>query len=83
MKIRSDTNAAALPLALGILTIIVAGALYSLLFNEIGFPELLGFIPASDSKTFILMLLRAMPLFVLFAFIVAMIKAGVKKEVPF
>ena len=79
--IKNDNNAGgALPLIIALIGLIVGGALYSLLFIEIGFPEFLGFIPSSDSKTFIVMMLRAVPLFVLFVFIVAVIKQGIRKD---
>jgi len=79
--IKHDTTAAgALPLIIALFGIIITGALYTLFFVEIGFPTLLGLVPASDSKTFIVMLLRAVPLFVLFVFIVAIIKEGIRKD---
>lgn len=78
-----NTDAAAIPLILILLTIIICGALFSLLFFEIAFPEFDTFIPASDYKTTILMLMRAIPLFIIFAGIVAAIKAGIKKEVGY
>jgi len=79
--IKDNTDAAgALPLIIALFALIVGGALYSILFIEIGFPTFLDFIPASDSKTFIVMMLRAVPLFVLFVFIVAIIKEGIRKD---
>jgi len=40
-----------------------------------------GFIPASDSKTFIMMFLYAIPLFVLFIGVISLLKAGMKRSI--
>ena len=80
-SIIKNNNASAVPVMLYVVTIIVCGALYSLFFYEVGFPALLGFIPASDSKTFIMMFLYAIPLFVLLIGVISLLKAGLKRNV--
>jgi hypothetical protein len=77
----SDNYGSAVPIIYFILTIVVCGALFSLLFIEVGFPVFLGFIPASESKTFILMGLRGMLLVVLFVGVICLIREGLKREV--
>ena len=76
-----NNKASAVPVILVTITIIVCGALYSLLFLEVGFPFLKGFIPTSDSKTFIMMLIYAIPLFVLMVGVISLLKAGIKRTV--
>lgn len=75
-----NNNASAIPIILFVLTVVGCGALYSLLFLEIGF-GLLDLIPVanSDSKTFIMMCLYAVPLFVIVVGVAALIKAGLKR----
>jgi len=70
-----------IPIIYFIMTIIAVGALFTLLFIEIGFPTLLGYIPNSDSKTFIRMMLYGIPLIVLFVGVICLIREGLKKEV--
>lgn len=76
-----DDFGSATPIIYFVLTIVVCGALFSLLFIEIGFPVFLGFIPSSDSKTFILMGLRGIPIIVLFVGVICLIREGLKREV--
>ena len=78
---RLDSFGSAVPIIYFILTVVVCGALFSLLFIEIGFPIFLDFIPDSDSKVFILMLMRGIPLIVLFVGVVCLVREGLKKEV--
>jgi hypothetical protein len=79
-NLRNDNNGSAIPLILFILTIVVIGALFSLFFIEIGFPLLdtLIPVPASPSKTIIMMMLRGIPLIVLLVGCVSLILAGLK-----
>jgi hypothetical protein len=80
-SIIENSKASAVPVILFVLTIIVCGALYTLFFYEVGFPLLRGYIPASDSKTFIMMLLYAIPIFVLVIGVISLLKAGVKRDI--
>ena len=74
-----NKQANATPLILFILTIVVCGGLYTLFFIEIGIPSLSGFIPASDTKTFIMMGIYAIPLITLVIGVLCLIKAGQKR----
>lgn len=80
-SIIENNNASAVPVVLFIMTLLVCGALYSLLFHEIGIPMLSGLIPASDSKTFIMMLIYAIPLFLLIIGTISLLKAGIKRTI--
>ena len=79
-KILKNKYGSAVPLILFILTILVCGALYTLFMVEVAYPSLLWMIPDSDSKTFIMMGMYAIPLFVLFIGVFSLIKAGVKEN---
>ena len=84
-SLRKNNDASAAPLILLIITIFVCGALYSLFFLEIGIPLLSSYIPASDSKTLIMMGIYGIPLIVLVvgtaaAFLAALRKRGVYVE---
>ncbi len=81
LKLRKNNNASAVPIIYFLLTIVVCGALFSLLFLEVAFPTFLSFIPDSTSKTFILMGLRGMLFIVLFVGIICLIREGIKREV--
>jgi len=76
-----NNEASAVPLILFILTIVCCGALYSLFFIEVAYPYLKGLIPPSDSKIFIMMMIYAIPLFVLGVGVVALVKEGLKRTV--
>ena len=80
-KLLKNNDASAVPVILFIVTIIVCGALYTLFFLEVGFPSLSGFIPASDSKTFIMMLIYAIPLFVILVGVISLLQAGIKRSI--
>ena len=79
-KIIINNYASAVPLILFVLTIVGCGALYTLFFLEIAYPSLLYMVPDSDSKTFIMMVMYAIPLFVLVIGVIAVIKAGIKQN---
>ena len=81
LKLRNNYEASAIPIIYFLLTIIVCGALFSLLFLEVAFPTFLSFIPDSDSKTFIIMGLRGMLLIILFVGIICLLREGIKREV--
>lgn len=78
-----DNYASVVPLILFVITIFGLGALYSLLFIEVGYPAFEPMIPASDSKVFIMMCMYAIPLFILIVSVIAVIKAGVKRTVGY
>jgi uncharacterized BrkB/YihY/UPF0761 family membrane protein len=80
-SLKIDNNASAIPIIYFILTIVVCGALFSFFFIEIGFTTFLGYIPESDSKTFLLMMLRGIPLIILFVGVICLIREGLKREV--
>ena len=81
INIIKDNNASSVPVILFAVTILVCGALYTLFFLEIGFPLFDSYIPASDSKTFIMMLLYAIPLIVTIVGVLSLLKAGLKRTV--
>ena len=79
--LRNNQNGSAIPLILFILTIFVAGAMYTLFFIEVGLPLLdLIPVPASSSKTLIMTLIYAIPLIVLIVGLISLILAAIKKE---
>lgn len=80
-KIHADNIGSAVPLLLFLVTIVGVGALYTLFFLEVGLPTFEDYIPASDSKTFIMMCIYAIPLFVLVVGVISLIRAGLKREV--
>ena len=75
-----DNNASAIPVLLFIATIIALGAMYTLFFIEIGIPYLGGFIPASDTKVFIMMFIYAIPITILIVGVVSLMIAGIKRN---
>jgi len=79
-KLTSNNSGSAVPLLLFIITIIACGALYTLFFVEVGFPSLRSFIPESDSKTYIMMGIYAIPMFILIFGVFAVIRAGIKEN---
>ena len=79
-KFLNNSVASAVPLILFLLTIVSMGALYTLFFIEIGYPLLDTIIvPDSDSKTFIMMCMYAIPLVVLIVGVIALLMAGLKR----
>jgi len=79
-KFIGSNEASAVPVLLFVVAIIVCGALYSFFFLEIGIPTLGGFIPASDSKTLIMMFIYAIPPTVLIIGVLSLLKAGIKRQ---
>ena len=79
-KLKHNNFCSAVPLILFILTILVCGALYTLFMVEVAYPSLLWMIPNSDSKTFIMMGMYAIPLFILLIGVFALIKSGAKEK---
>jgi len=80
-EFKNNTDASAVPIILFILSIISLGALYTLFFIEVAYPTFDSYVPNSDSKTFIMMCMYAIPLFLLGVGSVALIKTGLKREV--
>lgn len=79
-SLNKNNDASAVPIILFIITILVCGALYTLFMVEVAYPSLLYMIPASDSKTFIMMGMYAIPLVILLIGVFALIKEGVKES---
>lgn len=79
-SLRKNNDASVVPLILVMITIFICGALYSLFFLEIAFPLLGSYIPASDSKTLIMMGIYAIPLTVLVVGTAAAYLAALKKR---
>jgi hypothetical protein len=77
-KLKDNNYGSAVPIILYIVAIVGLGALYTLLFIEIGIPSFSSFIPASDSKTFIMMCIYAIPMFILGVGSIALVKSGLK-----
>ena len=76
-----NKQGSAVPLILFFMSIFACGALYTLFFLEVGFPTFESYIPASDSKVFIMMCLYAVPLFVLIIGVISLVRAGLKRTV--
>lgn len=76
----SDTSYAAVEIVYYVITIFVAGALYSLLFIVIALPLFRDFIPASDTKTLIMMFMYGLPGIILVVGALALIIRGVQKN---
>ena len=76
----SKNNHAAIEILYYIITIFVVGALYSILFIGIAFPAFKNFIPASDSKTLIMMFMYGLPGIILIVGVIALIKYGIDKN---
>jgi len=80
-RLLHDNTGSSIPIILFVLTIVVCGALYSLFFLEVGFGLLaLIPIPPSDGKTFIMMCMYAIPLFVMVVGSVALLLQGLKND---
>ena len=80
-KLIKNNTGSIVPVLLFILTIFGCGALYTLFFTEIAIPSLSGFIPDSDSKTFIMMMIYLVPLIILIVGIFALVKEGLKRNI--
>ena len=76
-----DTTASGVAIILVVLTIIVCGAYYTLFFLEIGIPEFFDYIPASDSKTLIMMGIGAIPVIILLIGVLVLLKSGQKRNI--
>ncbi len=74
-----NTIGSAVPLLTFIATILICGALYSLFFIEVAFPELRSLIPDSDSKTLIMMGIYGLPLIIAVIGVFCLLKVGQKR----
>ena len=68
------------PILLFLMTLVVTGLLYSLLFTQVFFPFFDSMIPASDSKVYLYMLFYAMPLFIVVVGMISVFQAALKKS---
>lgn len=82
MRLRklSEETHAAVEIIYYILTVFACGALYSLLFIVIGFPVFKAFIPASDTKTLMMMFFYGLLGIILIVGVLALIIEGIKKN---
>jgi hypothetical protein len=79
-KLLHNNYGSIIPVIWFILTLFAIGLLYTLLFIEIGVPTFDSWIPSSDSKTFIMMLIFIMPLIILLVGGFALLKTGLKRD---
>lgn len=80
-KLLWNNEASAVPVILFCMTIVICGALYTFFFTQMGIPIFYSYVEPSDSKTFIMMCIYAMPLFVLVVGAVSLIRSGLKRGV--
>jgi len=80
IKVSRGRYGSVIPLMLFILTIITAGALYSLLFITVGFETFSSYIPDGQYKTIILLMFRAIPGIVLIVGVIALLISGLKRR---
>lgn len=80
-KLIENNTGSAVPLIVFAMTIFSCGALYTLFFIEVAIPEFLDYIPDSDAKTFLMMCIYAIPLFVLMVCVIGLLKTGLKKMI--
>jgi Kef-type K+ transport system membrane component KefB len=77
-KLKENNNGSIVPIIAFFLTIIVCGALYTVLFLEFGLPTLKSWIPASDAKELIITGIYAIPLIVALVGVLALLLSGLK-----
>jgi hypothetical protein len=80
-KLKDDNIGSAVPLILFFLVIFGAGALYTLFFTEFALPFVDGLVPSSDSKTFIFMIIYALPMIILVIGVFSLLKEGLKRSI--
>ena len=78
-NIKDNNIGSAIPLILFALTIVSCGALYTLFFVEVAIPTLSDYIPASDAKTFVLMGIYSIPVFITLIGVLSLLKSGLKQ----
>lgn len=79
-QLKDNNKASAVPLILFAVTIVGCGALYTLLITTIGLPIFNDYIPVGDPKTFILMCIYAIPIFLIVIGGIALVKSGMKQN---
>lgn len=79
-KLMHNNNASAVPLIILCLVIFGAGALYTLLILEIGQPIFDQYITAGDVKTFVMMVIYGIPLYILVVGVIWLVRSGLKQE---
>jgi len=77
----NNNKASAVPVIVFCLVLFAAGALYTLLILEIGQPTFDQYIPAGDVKTFVMMFIYGIPIFILVIGVIWLIRSGLKREV--
>lgn len=77
----SNNYGSVIPVVLFIVTLVGCGALYTLFFLQFGINYFGDMVSASDSKTFILTCIYAMPIIILVIGVVSLIRAGLKQGV--
>lgn len=82
-SLKDNDSGNVIPLVMFILVIFCCGALYSLFFLEVAFPLLGSYIPSGDAKTFVMMAMYAIPLFVLLVSLFALLLSGLKKQIVY
>jgi len=82
-RLINNQRASAVPLILFILTIVGAGALYTLLILEVGQPLMDDYIAAGDVKTFVMMVIYGLPMIILVMGVISLIRSGLKQEVVY
>lgn len=78
-KIINDNDGFILPLIMFIMVLVIAGLFYTVFILWIGIPFFDAFIPNGDAKTFMLMLIFGMPLFILIGCSIWFIRVSLKK----
>lgn len=84
-KLLNDNIGSVVPPLLFLLSLIGGGALYTLFFIEIGIPIMNAWfpVPESDSKTFIFMIIYAIPIFITITALFALWLNGLKRNLPY
>lgn len=79
-KLKDNNYASPVPIALFFLTLFVCGALYTLLFVEVGLPLMESWIPASAAKTLIITGIYAIPIIISVVGVLALLLSGLKRN---
>ena len=79
-KLKHNNTGSAIPLILFAVTILGCGAFYTILFIEIGLPIFNDYIPEGDAKTFILMCIYSIPIFIITIGGIALVTSGMKQK---
>ena len=79
-QLKNNKEGSVVPLILFAITLLFFGALYTIFFVEVALPNLSGYIPASDAKTFIIMCIYALPIIVTFVGCIALLKTALERD---